>query len=68
MKYVYWFFISCLTIWEMNELKDIFGFSTFWQHSANIVLVAYFAYLLDVNFNFTRLVNKFTNKKKHVNS
>lgn len=52
MKYFYWLIISALIFWEIDQLKAIFKFSTFWQYIIIIGLIAYFAYLLDLKLNF----------------
>ena len=49
MKYVYWVLISLLIVWETNSLQDIFEFLFIWEYIANVVLVGYFAYLLNIN-------------------
>lgn len=67
MKYIYWFFISCLIIWEMDELKGIFGFSVVWQYLLAIMIIGYFAYLLDIQFDFLKMPGKVAHKKKQVN-
>ncbi|WP_440894853.1 hypothetical protein ACS127_09765 [Amphibacillus sp. Q70] len=52
----------------MDELKGIFGFSVFWQYLANILFIGYFAYLLNIQFDFLKINGKVTHKKKQVNN
>ncbi|GGM36191.1 hypothetical protein GCM10011351_22850 [Paraliobacillus quinghaiensis] len=56
MKYVYLLFISLLIVWETDSLQDIFEFPLIWQYTANIVLVVYFAYLLNINIPLQKAI------------
>ncbi|MBM7540097.1 hypothetical protein [Amphibacillus cookii] len=67
MKYVYWFFLSILVLWETNALQDIFGFSAFWQYLANVIFVVYFAYLLNIDIKWNKLLMRYSQQKRSIN-
>lgn len=48
MKVIVWVFITLLLIWEIVELRGIFGYSLFTQNSLIVLSSSYFFYLLDV--------------------
>ncbi|WP_112181822.1 MULTISPECIES: hypothetical protein [Paraliobacillus] len=54
MKYMYWVLISLLIFWETNALQDIYAFSVIWQYTTNILLVGYFAYLLNISIPYRK--------------
>ncbi|WP_138417412.1 hypothetical protein [Aquibacillus sediminis] len=58
MKYIYLILICSLLFWETDQLQDIFNFSVFWQYLANILLVGYFAYLLEIPLSIKKLIHR----------
>ncbi|GEN56856.1 hypothetical protein GCM10012290_16300 [Halolactibacillus alkaliphilus] len=48
MKVIVWVFVTLLLIWEIVELRGIFGYSLFTQNSLILLSSSYFFYLLDV--------------------
>ncbi|WP_226036354.1 hypothetical protein [Aquibacillus saliphilus] len=55
MKYVYLALFSIVIFWETDSFQQIYEFHHYWQYTANIVLVGYFAFLLKVSVPFTNL-------------
>ncbi|MGM0523599.1 MAG: hypothetical protein ACQER2_06110 [Bacillota bacterium] len=55
MKVMLWLAVSVLLIWELVELRDIFGYSLFIQNSLIIVSSSYFFYLLDVHISLMKI-------------
>lgn len=55
MKVMVWIFVSLLLIWELVELRGIFGYSLFTQNSLIVLSSSYFFYLLDVAIDLKQL-------------
>lgn len=55
MKVIIWLAVSVLLIWELVELRDIFGYSLFIQNSLIVLSSSYFFYLLDVHVSLTKI-------------
>ncbi len=55
MKVMIWLAVSVLLIWELVELRDIFGYSLFIQNSLIVLSSSYFFYLLDVHVSLTKI-------------
>lgn len=55
MKVMIWLAVSVLLIWELVELRDIFGYSLFIQNSLIILSSSYFFYLLDVHISLSKM-------------
>ncbi|WP_186580102.1 hypothetical protein [Aquibacillus kalidii] len=48
MKYVFLGLLTALIFWETDSLQEIYSFSEIWQYTANIILIIYFAFLLNI--------------------
>ena len=55
MKVMIWLAVSVLLIWELVELRDIFGYSLFIQNSLILISSSYFFYLLDVHISLSKM-------------
>lgn len=55
MKVMIWLAVSVLLIWELVELRDIFGYSLFIQNSLILLSSSYFFYLLDVHISLSKM-------------
>jgi hypothetical protein len=55
MKVILWLAVSVLLIWELVELRDIFGYSLFIQNSLILLSSSYFFYLLDVHISLNKM-------------
>ena len=55
MKVMIWLAVSVLLIWELVELRDIFGYSLFIQNSSILLSSSYFFYLLDVHISLSKM-------------
>ena len=55
MKVMIWLAVSVLLIWELVELRGIFGYSLFIQNSLIILSSSYFFYLLDVHISLSKM-------------
>lgn len=55
MKVILWLAVSVLLIWELVELRDIFGYSLFVQNSLILLSSSYFFYLLDVHISLSKM-------------
>lgn len=68
MKVILWLAVSVLLIWELVELRDIFGYSLFVQNSLILLSSSYFFYLLDVHISLSKMKRQLTihfNKISH---
>ena len=55
MKVILWLAVSVLLIWELVELRGIFGYSLFVQNSLILLSSSYFFYLLDVHISLSKM-------------
>ncbi|MRH41286.1 hypothetical protein GH741_01195 [Aquibacillus halophilus] len=57
MKYVYLAIFSIVIFWETDSFQQIYEFHNYWQYLANIVLVGYFAFLLEISIPVKKIFN-----------